>query len=77
VAIKEKVKAGNFYKGSSESHSKSLTSGRIPQSGHFLNTSVGLELTIGYTSTKVNDEANTKKNVAQVGIGLQFYLEKG
>lgn len=42
----------------------------------FLNSSVGLELAIGYTHTKSNYPGNSKTNIFQVGIGLQFHLEK-
>lgn len=71
--------AGYAYGISKVSNQNSLNSNSLSVSGGpviFLNTSVGLELSVGYTSTKVNDDSNTKKNVVQVGIGLQFYLEK-
>jgi opacity protein-like surface antigen len=71
--------AGYAYGTSKVSNQNSLHSNSLSLSGGpviFLNTSVGLELFIGYTSTKVNDDSNTKKNVVQAGIGLQFYLEK-
>lgn len=42
----------------------------------FLNSSVGLELSVGYTHTKSNDPGNSKTSIVQVGIGLQFHLEK-
>lgn len=42
----------------------------------FLNPSVGLELTVGYTLTKATDAFHSKSDVVKVGIGLQFHLEK-
>jgi hypothetical protein len=42
----------------------------------FLNTSVGLELLFGYSATKVKASGNDKKNIVQIGLGLQYHLEK-
>lgn len=42
----------------------------------FLNSSVAIELSIGYSSTKFNDGINSKKEIITSGLGLQFYLEK-
>lgn len=42
----------------------------------FLNTSVALELFVGYSFTKSKDGINSKKSNAQAGLGLQFHLEK-
>lgn len=42
----------------------------------FLNSSVAVEFTIGYSSTKANDDLHSKRNIIQSGIGLQFYLEE-
>lgn len=42
----------------------------------FLNTSVGLELLFGYSATKVKAPGNDKRNIVQIGLGLQYHLEK-
>lgn len=42
----------------------------------FLNSSVGLELSVGYVQLKSKDIANSKTNTVQVAIGLQYHLEK-
>lgn len=42
----------------------------------FLNSSVAVEFSIGYSSTKTNDNSHNKKNLFQSGIGLQFHLER-
>lgn len=42
----------------------------------FLNSSVAVELSIGYSSTKFKDGVDSKRNIITTGIGLQFYLEK-
>ncbi|MEI9945329.1 MAG: outer membrane beta-barrel protein [Chitinophagaceae bacterium] len=41
----------------------------------FLNSSVGLELLLGYKGYKVIDES-TKNNGIQINIGIQFHLER-
>jgi len=42
----------------------------------FLNSSVAVELSIGYSNTKFNDGIHSKKEIVTSGIGLQFYLER-
>lgn len=42
----------------------------------FLNSSVAVEFSIGYSSTKFDDGVNSKRNIITSGLGLQFYLEK-
>jgi hypothetical protein len=41
----------------------------------FLNSSVGVEFTIGYSSTHIKGN-NDNNNVFQTGIGFQIHLEK-
>ncbi len=41
----------------------------------FFNNNIGLEFTIGYSTTK-NHPSNSKTNALQFGIGLQIHLEK-
>lgn len=54
------------------SHAVSLAAGPAI----FLNTSVALELSLGYSIIKFKDGTNDKRNIVQVGVGLQFHLEK-
>jgi hypothetical protein len=42
----------------------------------FLNSSVALELSIGYSYTNFTTPGNLKTKMFQSGIGLQFYLER-
>jgi hypothetical protein len=42
----------------------------------FLNSSVAIELSIGYSITRFNDGVHSKRNIITSGVGLQFYLEK-
>lgn len=42
----------------------------------FLNSSVAVEFSIGYSSTKFNDGIHSKRGILTSGLGLQFYLEK-
>jgi hypothetical protein len=42
----------------------------------FLNSSVAVELSMGYSTTKFNDGVYSKRNIITSGLGLQFYLEK-
>ena len=42
----------------------------------FLNSSVAVELSMGYSTTKFNDAIHSKRNIITSGVGLQFYLER-
>lgn len=42
----------------------------------FLNSSVALELSFGYIRQRIIDGTNSGTNTFQVGLGLQFHLEK-
>ena len=42
----------------------------------FLNSSVAIELSVGYSTTKFNDGVHSKRSIITSGVGLQFYLEK-
>jgi hypothetical protein len=42
----------------------------------FLNSSVALELSLGYLSYRVIGETKSGSNTFQIGLGLQFHLEK-
>ncbi len=54
----------------SHSNSFSFLAGPV----FFLNPSVGLELSVGYTTVKNN--VSNRTNIFKSGIGLQFHLEK-
>lgn len=84
-ALPKEVRTNLFFEGSyaygtngltnqNTSHLKSYSFLTGPV--FFLNNSVGLELSVGYTYTKSNDPGNNKTNIFQVGFGFQFYLEK-
>jgi hypothetical protein len=45
-------------------------------SSFFLNSSVALELMIGYRQTNSDTDINSKNKRVRVGIGFQFHLEK-
>ena len=65
-----------FYEGKSESGGSNKTSGYNIKGGPaiFFNSSVALELTIDYDSSKYNSDS--KSNNFIIGIGFQIFLEK-
>jgi hypothetical protein len=42
----------------------------------FLNSSVALELSLGYIQNRIIDGTKNGTNIFQIGLGLQFHLEK-
>ncbi len=60
----------NNYSNSYQSSSYSFVGGPVI----FLNSSVALEISFGYTH--LHSEANNLANTLELGIGLQFHLEK-
>lgn len=65
-----------FYEGKSDSGGSNKTTGYSIKGGSaiFFNSSVALELTLNYDSSK-NNENSKSKNII-VGIGFQIHLEK-
>lgn len=75
----------NFFAESSYAYGTSRYAGQSSHSNKytflggpviFLNSAVGLELTIGYTIEKYNTINQARLNTFQTGIGLQFHLPK-
>lgn len=64
------------YKSTYQKHVSSNTFNFSAGPVIFLNSSVAVEFSIGYSSTKTNDNLHNKRNIFQSGIGLQFHLEK-
>jgi hypothetical protein len=71
---------GNTHPGKAKRYSYSFNAGPVI----YFNSSVGIEFTIGYSSTKNtniaidanNQDISAKSNSVQVGLGLQVHLER-
>jgi hypothetical protein len=68
--------AYGFYKVTSQDNVASNTFYFFAGPVIFLNSVVGLELSLGYRTTKFQDNIHNSRNIMQAKIGLQFHLEK-